>query len=109
MTEDGYLMLTVARNMAIGLGMSVSDGTIPTNGVQPMSTILFTVPYLWTGGDKVFSLIGIHLILAAVAMAVAFAIRSLAARVLRDQKARGLLPWVVASLWFLGPVLLRHQ
>jgi hypothetical protein len=37
-TEDGYLMLTVARNMAIGLGMSVSEGTIATNGIQPMAT-----------------------------------------------------------------------
>ena len=46
MTEDGYLMLTVARNIAIGLGMSVSEGTIGTNGVQPLATYIFTLPYL---------------------------------------------------------------
>ena len=31
-TEDGYLMLTIARNMALGHGMSTAGGTIPTNG-----------------------------------------------------------------------------
>ena len=45
-TEDGYLMLTVARNMALGEGMSVSNGTIPTNGIQPMIGVFFAVPYL---------------------------------------------------------------
>ncbi len=58
MTEDGYLMLTIARNMAIGLGMSVSEGTIHSNGVQPLATFLFTLPYLLTGGDKVAGLVG---------------------------------------------------
>jgi hypothetical protein len=111
MTEDGYLMLTVARNMAIGLGMTVSEGTIPTNGVQPMSTFLFTIPYLVTEGDKVTSLIGIHLILAAVSVGALVAIRAFASRMLRGMEieAGALLPWIVAALWFLGPVLLRHS
>ena len=61
-TEDGYLMLTIARNMAIGLGMSVSEGTIPTNGVQPLTTFLFTLPYLLTSGDKTASLVIVHVI-----------------------------------------------
>jgi hypothetical protein len=111
MTEDGYLMLTVARNMAIGLGMSVSEGTIATNGVQPMATFLFTIPYLVTDGDKVTSLIGIHLILAAIAVAGLFAVRAFAARMLRGMEmiSGPLLPWIVAALWFLGPILLRHS
>lgn len=45
MTEDGNLMLTIARNMAVGLGVTVSDGTIATNGVQPLATFVFAVPY----------------------------------------------------------------
>jgi hypothetical protein len=108
-TEDGYLMLTVARNMAIGLGMSVSDGTIATNGIQPMATYFYTLPYLWTEGDKVTSLMGIHVIMAAVAFAAIWAVRDLAARLLRDQQVSTLLPWIVATLWFVGPVLLRHS
>ena len=38
MSEDGYLMQTVARNLALGLGMSTADGTMPTNGVQPLAS-----------------------------------------------------------------------
>jgi hypothetical protein len=108
MTEDGYLLLTVARNMAIGLGMSVSEGTIATNGVQPLVTFLFAIPYVLTGGDKVSSLVGIHLIAAAIALGGAFAVRAFAARVLEPQDDDPLWPWLVAGLWFTGPLLLLH-
>ncbi|NGQ92218.1 hypothetical protein G5V65_15075 [Rhodobacter sp. HX-7-19] len=108
MTEDGYLMLTVARNMAIGLGMSVSDGTIPTNGVQPLATFLFAVPYWLTGGDKVQSLVGIHLIAASAAVGGVFVVRALAARVLAPRDDDPVWPWLVALLWFVGPLLLDH-
>jgi hypothetical protein len=108
MTEDGYLLLTVARNMAIGLGMSVSEGTIATNGVQPLVTFIFAIPYVLSGGDKVSSLIGIHLIAAAIALGGAFAVRAFAARVLEPQDDDPLWPWLVAGLWFTGPLLLLH-
>ena len=108
MSEDGYLMLTVARNMALGLGMSVSDGSITTNGVQPLATFLFAIPYVVTGGDKVSSLIGIHLISALIALSGAFAVRSFAARVFERQDDNPLWPWLVAGLWFTGPLLLLH-
>lgn len=109
LTEDGYLMLTIARNIAIGLGMSVAEGTIQTNGVQPLATYLFTLPYLATGGDKTASLVGIHLIHAATALGGAFAIRALAARLLAPRDPAPVWPWAVALLWFLGPLLLRHS
>ncbi len=109
MTEDGYLMLTVARNMAIGLGMSVSEGTIATNGVQPLATYLFMLPYLFTEGHKVSSLIGVHVISAVVALLAVFVLRSLAGRTLQKQDASPAWPWLVAGLWFAGPLLLRHS
>lgn len=108
MTEDGYLMLTIARNMAIGLGMSVSDGTIASNGVQPLATFLFATPYLLTDGDKILGLIGVHLIAAAIAVGGLFAVRALARDVLRAQDDNPLWPWFAAALWFLGPLLLFH-
>ncbi len=108
MTEDGYLMLTIARNMAIGLGMSVSDGTTASNGVQPLATFLFSVPYLLTNGDKVLGLTGVHLIAAAISVGGLFAVRSLARDLLRGQDDNPLWPWFVAALWFLGPLLLFH-
>lgn len=107
-TEDGYLMLTIARNMAIGLGMSVSDGTVASNGVQPLATFLFATPYLLTDGDKVLGLIGVHLIAAAIAVGGLFAVRTLARDLLRVQDNNPLWPWFAAALWFLGPLLLFH-
>jgi hypothetical protein len=88
--------------------MTVSDGTISTNGVQPLATFLFTLPYLATGGDKVTSLIGIHLIAAAAAMGGIFATRALAARILAPLHPDPRWPWLVAALWFTGPLLVQH-
>ena len=47
-SEDGYLMLTIARNIALGNGMSTAEGTLPTNGTQPL------VNFLWAGGFWLF-------------------------------------------------------
>jgi len=108
LTEDGYLMLTIARNMAIGLGMSVSDGTIASNGVQPLATFIFAVPYLLTEGDKVGGLWGVQLISAAIAVTGIFSVRALARALLAPQSVSPIWPWLVATLWFAGPLLLLH-
>lgn len=108
-TEDGYLMLTVARNFAIGLGLSVSEGTIPTNGVQPLATFLYAIPYALTGGDKVAALYGVHLIMIVAAVAGVFVVRAFAARVLAPQGVAPVWPWLVAALWFAGPLLVNHS
>lgn len=108
-TEDGYLMLTVARNMALGLGMSVSEGTIPTNGVQPLATYIFTIPYVLTEGAKSSSLAGILLISAAISIAAFFAMRRFAQEVMQSQNASSIWSWTAAALWFVGPLLLLHS
>ena len=108
-TEDGYLMLTVARNMAIGNGMSVSDGTIATNGVQPLIAFVFAGAYWLTDGAKEVSLILIHLLHAGIALITALTIRTFAARMLAPRFTEPHWPWMVALLWFLGPLLLRHS
>lgn len=108
-TEDGYLMLTVARNMALGLGMSVSDGTIATNGVQPLATVLFAGAYLAAGADKVGGLVGVHLIQAAAAIGALVAIAALARRMAGPLLGHAVWPWLVAVLWFAGPLLLLHS
>ena len=51
-TEDGYLMLAIARNIALGLGMTTAAGTMPTNGVQPLATGIDTVMFWLARGDK---------------------------------------------------------
>ena len=51
-TEDGYLMLTIARNIALGHGMSTAEGTIPTNGTQPLVNLLWALGFKLFGGDR---------------------------------------------------------
>ncbi len=41
-TEDGYYMLTVAWNIALGKGFTYNYN-IPTSGVQPLATIIYSV------------------------------------------------------------------
>jgi hypothetical protein len=48
-SEDGFYVLSIARNMAAGLGITY-DGILPTNGVQPLIAFLF-VPLYWTFPD----------------------------------------------------------
>ncbi len=108
LTEDGYLMLTVARSIALGEGMAVADGTMPTNGVQPLATYLFALPYAVTGGDKVSSLVGVHLIAAGVALLGAVAMKGVAALVLAPHDDDGRWSWLAAALWFTGPLLVLH-
>src|SRR6478735_6387630 len=56
LSEDGYLMQTIARNMAIGLGMSTANGTMPTNGVQPLATFLYAGLHALAGGNKMLAI-----------------------------------------------------
>ncbi|MEM6890619.1 MAG: hypothetical protein AAF636_21175 [Pseudomonadota bacterium] len=107
-TEDGYLMLTVARNLALGNGLSVSDGTIATNGVQPLATFIYTLPYLFTGGDKQESLFWVILIMATWSVMATAAIYAFARAVLAPIDAVPLAA-LAAVLWFVGPLALLHS
>lgn len=115
-SEDGYLMLTVARNVALGRGLSIAEGTIPTNGVQPAVTLVWAGVHALAGGDRLTALRGVlvvELILALVAAwaVAALARRSLGARADADDSehpfARSL-AWLAAGLWLAAPLLVRH-
>jgi hypothetical protein len=108
-TEDGYLMLTVARNLAIGNGLSVAAGEIRTNGVQPLATFLFALPYLATGGEKLSSLAGVLGLSALFAAAGAWAVHRFARAALAPQDPDPAWPLLAAALWFCGPLLLFHS
>lgn len=107
-TEDGYLMLTIARNLAIGLGMSVSDGTIPSNGVQPLTTLLFSGAFYLVDGDKTAGLIGAHLIQFVIAVAGIFTVHRFARLMLAPQTDLALWPWLIVTLWWVSPLILLH-
>src|SRR5262245_61884697 len=72
-SEDGYLMLTIARNIALGHGMSVSDGLQPTNGTQPLVTLLWAGLFWLAGADRragVLSILVVEVLFACAAVAL---------------------------------------
>ena len=107
-SEDGYLMMTVARNIALGLGMTTSNGTIPTNGVQPLSTFLWSGVYWLVDGDKVQGVLGIILIQFIITTLAAVLLWQIGIRVLSSNPAKHYIVALAVAMWYTSPVSLRH-
>jgi hypothetical protein len=109
MTEDGYLMQTVARNMAIGLGMTTAEGTIATNGVQPLATFLFAALHVLAGGSRSIGIVLVTVVSMLVAVAGAYYLFRLGDRLFsRTRKGREL-AMLAAGLWFVAPHVMAHS
>ncbi len=76
LTEDGYYALTIARNIAHGLG-ATADGVRATNGFQPLFTLL-TVPLFWLTRGLFAPLRGLLLLHLVVQWATARVLASVA-------------------------------
>ena len=107
-SEDGYLMLTIARNIALGHGMSISGGTIPTNGTQPLMAYLYALAFWLVGGDKAWGVLLVQVFQIAIAVASAFVLYHVARRLLAGQPERDTLASLTAALWFAGPLAVKH-
>ena len=77
--------------------------------MQPLATLLYVIPYWLTAGDKVASLVGVILIMAAWSVGAAWAIQRFARGVLAPQSEAPVWSWLVAALWFIGPLVLLHS
>jgi hypothetical protein len=102
-TEDGYLMQTVARNMAIGLGMSTAEGTIPTNGVQPLAAFLYAALHFIAGGSKKGGIELVTLFSVLVSAGAGYYAYKVASRVLAVLRHGRELAMASAALWFAAP------
>ncbi len=107
-TEDGYLTLTVARNIALGKGFTVSAGTVPTNGSQPLVTLVYSLGFYLAGGDRTGGVLGAWLYQAVVSLTAAWLIRKLTREVLPQSESREWVATVAASFWLLNPLLVGH-
>lgn len=108
-TEDGYLTLTIARNIALGLGMSTAEGSIPTNGTQPLATLLYASLYWLVDGDRVA---GVRLSLVAqlvIALLTAALVYRLGSTLLGGDRSARLQAALGAAAWFASPVVLPHS
>ncbi|MEK6787557.1 MAG: glycosyltransferase family 39 protein [Pseudomonadota bacterium] len=101
-TEDGYYMLTISRELGLGNGMSTADGSMVTNGVQPLATLLWALPYALLDGDKTASIAAVLLLEFIFACLSAWMLYRLALRLLPASAGRDprWLPALATGLWF---------
>lgn len=103
-TEDGYLMMTIARNLALGRGMSISAGEVETNGTQPLTTFVWAGLFRLAGGDRRAGVLLVQVWQILVAAGAAWLVREVGSRALRER------PWgrdaatLGAAAWFASPV-----
>ncbi|MEE4209154.1 MAG: hypothetical protein V2I43_07805 [Parvularcula sp.] len=107
-SEDGYLLLTVARNMGIGEGMTVSDGTIGTNGIQPLIGFLYAAAFVLSGGDKVGGLVIIMIMMTALSIFGAWTVFRFSSRALAAQTDSLIWPGFAAAIWFVSVLPVAH-
>jgi Dolichyl-phosphate-mannose-protein mannosyltransferase len=108
-TEDGYLMLTIARNIALGNGMSTADGTIPTNGTQPLATFLWALCSWMVGGGKVPTVVAVLVAQLLISVITAYAIYRLARRLLPQRESSQGAALLAASGWFASAGVIIHS
>jgi hypothetical protein len=108
-TEDGYLMLTMARNIAIGHGMSVSDGAMLTNGTQPLTTFEWALCFFLSDGDKA---LGVRFSLYAqfvLSLLTVVLMYRLGCRMLRSDDHGRTIAALAAATWFASPLGVGHS
>lgn len=108
-TEDGYLMQTIARNMALGLGMSTAAGTIPTNGTQPLFTFVSAGLHALAAADKTRAMLFVQLVSVLIASAAAWVLWRLGRLVLGSSRDGSVVAALAASVWFASANGVRHS
>ena len=107
-SEDGYLMMTIARNMALGYGMSTSDGTILTNGTQPLATALWAIGYWIMDGDKIKGIMWIILMQFIISSLAAVFLWQGSKKILQQLPTAGTIAALAAATWYASPIITRH-
>ena len=107
-TEDGYLMLTAARNLALGKGLSTADGLLPTNGVQPLATFLSAGFFRMVDGDRESGVRSLVFAYTLIAVLAAFLLYLLTEQILRGWPHRRSAALLAAAVWLSSPVTYHH-
>lgn len=107
-TEDGYFMLTMGRNVALGRGLSVAGGAIPTNGTQPLTTFVWAGAYRLFGTDRPTGVFVALVLQLLAAVGTALGVRALVKRVFGRREDHDTLAWLAAGVWIASPVAMPH-
>lgn len=108
-SEDGYLMQTIARNIAIGFGMSTAEGTLQTNGVQPLSTFLFASLHYIADGSKQLGIVYVTAFSALIALITAWFLRGLILVLFKKWSMPSNMALLISSFWFASPLVIKHS
>jgi hypothetical protein len=107
-TEDGYFMLTMARNLSLGHGLSVAGGATPTNGTQPLTTFVWGFAYALVGGDAVTGVSVVLGLEVAIAVLAAYGIYRLATKLFAHRADATALASVASAVWFASSTIVPH-
>lgn len=110
LTEDGYYLLAVARNIALGHGVTI-DGQRLTNGFQPLFALLLVPIYALTGGDRYAALRGVlatHWLLHSATAALLGRIVYDSLRQRSPERA-ALAGWTTACLWLASRYIILNS
>jgi len=102
--EDGYLMLTIARNLAIGNGLSVEDGTTFTNGTQPLMTFAYAGLFWLVGGDKIWGVVLVQVVGIVIGLLGAYLLYRVGLHMLKGVRHGAALAGIAAAAWYVAPV-----
>ncbi len=108
-SEDGYLMLTIARNVALGNGMSVADGVVPTNGTQPLATLLWAAVFWLARGEREAGVRGILLVQVGLAVACAVLLWRLGRELFGARPGGAGAALLISAAWFASPRVVTHS
>ncbi len=101
--EDGWYALSVARNVAHGLGVTI-DGTVWTNGFQPLFTFLEAAVFALAGSDSELGLRFFFVLAALVHGAGALLVASLARDAWDGARDERLLAGALAFAGYLAAI-----
>jgi hypothetical protein len=100
-------MLTIARNLALGDGLSIEAGTTMTNGTQPLVTFVYAGLFWLVDGDRTAGVILVQVVGFIIAVSSALLLYSLARTAFRGEPSRHELAAVVAATWYVSPLSTR--
>lgn len=107
-SEDGYLMQTIARNIAIGKGMTVSDGEVPTNGTQPLATFIYAGVHWLADGDRLLGIRLVNLLQLLCGLLAAWLIYRISLLSFGHIASGKTLGSVAAAVWFCSDLTIMH-
>lgn len=111
LTEDSFYSLAVARNLALGLGFTI-DGTHPTNGFQPLYTVIEGAAYYLAGNAGSVAIRIIFALSWAIWLGTGLLVGRIAAGLRGADEPPGLAParrWIATLLYLGGFLTFMHH